>query len=93
VSEAVLVARAFCKPLHLNTLCLLPLPTVLCPVSYACLAGLAYTPDFYCCGVDIVGPSHVKTLLSTIPAYWAPLKRMLIDRIGDAEADDALNRK
>jgi hypothetical protein len=64
-----------------------------CRVSYACLAGLAYTPELYCCGVDVVGPSHVRTLLATIPAYWAPMKRMLIDRIGDAETNDELNRK
>ncbi|KAF6257854.1 Alpha/Beta hydrolase protein [Scenedesmus sp. NREL 46B-D3] len=61
--------------------------------GYACLAGLAYTPGLYCCGVDIVGPSHVRTLLGTIPAYWAPAKRLLIDRIGDAETDDDLNRR
>ncbi|WIA36748.1 hypothetical protein OEZ86_008017 [Tetradesmus obliquus] len=61
--------------------------------GYACLAGLAFTPELYCCGVDIVGPSHVATLLGTIPAYWAPMKRMLVDRIGDAEGDDGLNRR
>lgn len=61
--------------------------------GYACLAGLAFTPELYCCGVDIVGPSHVRTLLQSIPAYWAPLKRQLVDRIGDAEGDEEVNRK
>lgn len=41
--------------------------------GYACLAGLTFTPDLYCCGVDVVGPSNVKTLLDSIPDYWAPL--------------------
>jgi pimeloyl-ACP methyl ester carboxylesterase len=41
--------------------------------GYACLAGLAFTPDLYCCGVDIVGPSNVKTLLDSIPPYWCAL--------------------
>lgn len=35
--------------------------------GYATLAGLAFTPDKFACGVDIVGPSNLFTLLSTIP--------------------------
>jgi dipeptidyl aminopeptidase/acylaminoacyl peptidase len=31
--------------------------------GYATLAGLAFTPDKFACGVDIVGPSNLKTLL------------------------------
>jgi len=31
------------------------------------LAGLCFTPDLYCCGVDIVGPSHITTLFQSIP--------------------------
>jgi dipeptidyl aminopeptidase/acylaminoacyl peptidase len=61
--------------------------------GYACLAGLTFTPELYCCGVDIVGPSHIKTLLQSIPPYWAPLKRQLIDRIGDPENDEQVNQR
>lgn len=61
--------------------------------GYATLAGLAYTPDLYCCGVDIVGPAHLRTLLQSIPPYWAPMKKMLTLRVGDVEKDDALNKK
>lgn len=57
------------------------------------LAGLCFTPELYCCGVDVVGPSHVLTLFQSIPAYWAPIKKQLIDRVGDVEADDEVNRK
>ena len=39
--------------------------------GYATLAGLTFTPDVFCCGVDIVGPSNLETLLATIPPYWA----------------------
>ncbi len=53
--------------------------------GYATLAGLAFTPDTFACGVDIVGPSNIFTLLSTIPPYWAAMKRQLISRIGDPE--------
>ncbi|WP_414631926.1 alpha/beta hydrolase family protein, partial [Aminobacterium sp. UBA5514] len=31
--------------------------------GYAVLAGLAFTPDVYACGVDYVGPSNLFTLL------------------------------
>mmetsp|Transcript_11626 Transcript_11626/g.36812 ORF Transcript_11626/g.36812 Transcript_11626/m.36812 type:complete len:517 (+) Transcript_11626:981-2531(+) len=61
--------------------------------GYAALAGLTFTPELFACGVDIVGPSHVLTLFQSIPAYWAPMKKQLIDRVGDVEADDALNRQ
>jgi len=61
--------------------------------GYATLAGLAFTPDLYACGVDIVGPSHIKTLFESIPPYWAPAKRELVLRVGDVENDQALNRR
>lgn len=61
--------------------------------GYAALAGLAFTPELYACGVDIVGPSHIKTLFEAIPPYWAPIKKELVLRVGDVEADDELNRR
>ena len=53
--------------------------------GYATLAGLAFTPDTFACGVDIVGPSNIFTLLATVPPYWAAFRRQLISRIGDPE--------
>ncbi|MHC4609866.1 MAG: S9 family peptidase, partial [Planctomycetota bacterium] len=35
--------------------------------GYATLVGLTFTPDVFCCGVDIVGPSNLITFLNTIP--------------------------
>lgn len=61
--------------------------------GYACLAGLTFTPDLYTCGVDIVGPSNVKTLLDSIPDYWAPLRNGMLLKIGDVDADEAFNEK
>jgi dipeptidyl aminopeptidase/acylaminoacyl peptidase len=55
--------------------------------GYATLAGLAFTPDVYAAGVDIVGPSNLMTLLSSIPPYWAPMRKMFSLRVGDLEAD------
>jgi dipeptidyl aminopeptidase/acylaminoacyl peptidase len=51
--------------------------------GYATLAGLTFTPDVFACGVDIVGPSNLITLLETIPPYWAPMLEMLTSRMGD----------
>ncbi len=36
--------------------------------GYATLVGLTFTPDVFACGVDIVGPSNLVTLLETHPA-------------------------
>jgi len=61
--------------------------------GYACLAGLTFTPDLYCCGVDIVGPSNVKTLLDSIPAYWGPLRNQMLLKIGNVDEDEEFNKK
>lgn len=57
--------------------------------GYATLAGAAFTPDVYCCGVDIVGPSNIDTLIKSIPPYWAPLLNLFRVRIGDWDKDPA----
>ena len=51
--------------------------------GYATLAGLAFTPELYAAGVSYVGPSNIITLLNSIPAYWAPMKKMFDVRVGD----------
>ena len=40
--------------------------------GYATLVGLTFTPDIFACGVDIVGPSNLVTLLESFPEYWTP---------------------
>ncbi len=55
--------------------------------GYAALAGAAFTPDRYRCAVDIVGPSSLKTLIETIPPYWAPMIAQFHRRVGDPVAD------
>jgi len=53
--------------------------------GYATLAGIAFAPDAYSCGVDIVGPSNLNTLLKTIPPYWTTLLETFHKRMGDSE--------
>jgi len=47
---------------------------------------MTFTPDLYKCGVDIVGPSNIKTLLDSIPPYWGPLRNDMLKKIGDVDA-------
>jgi len=52
--------------------------------GYATLVGLTFTPDRFACGVDIVGPSNLKTLMESFPAYWRPsLEGNFYKHIGD----------
>jgi dipeptidyl aminopeptidase/acylaminoacyl peptidase len=51
--------------------------------GYATLAGMAFTPTTFACGVDIVGPSNLFTLLQTIPPYWEAIKQQFYKRMGD----------
>jgi len=58
--------------------------------GYATLAGLAYTPDLYACGVDYVGVANLFTFLNTIPPYWKPYLEMMHEMVGHPEKDKAL---
>ncbi len=58
--------------------------------GYATLAGLAFTPEVFACGVDIVGPSNLETLLATIPPYWAPMVKIFHERMGDPSTPEGL---
>ncbi len=51
--------------------------------GYATLVGLTFTPETFVCGVDIVGPSNLVTLLQNVPPYWVPILPMMKDRVGD----------
>ena len=57
--------------------------------GYATLVGLTFTPEVFACGVDIVGPSNIATLLKSIPPYWAPMKAVFAKRVGDLEKEEA----
>ncbi|HSB82668.1 MAG TPA: S9 family peptidase [Candidatus Methylomirabilis sp.] len=56
--------------------------------GYAALVGLTFTPDVFACGVDIVGPSNLVTLLNTIPPYWEPGITMFTTRVGDHRTEE-----
>ncbi len=55
--------------------------------GYATLVGLTFTPDTFACGVDIVGPSSLVTLLEHVPAYWMPFMPVMKIRVGDVSTE------
>jgi len=55
--------------------------------GYSALVGLTFTPEVFACGVDLVGPSSLVTLLESIPPYWEPLKAAFYHRVGDLETE------
>ncbi len=55
--------------------------------GYATLAGLAFTPELYACGIDYVGVSNLFTFMNTIPPYWKPMLEMMYEQVGHPEED------
>lgn len=56
--------------------------------GYATLVGLTFTPGKFACGVDIVGPSNLATLLASIPPYWKSFYDDMARRIGDPRTEE-----
>lgn len=50
--------------------------------GYATLVGLTKTPEVFACGIDIVGPSNLATLMTSIPPYWKPFYATLKKMVG-----------
>jgi dipeptidyl aminopeptidase/acylaminoacyl peptidase len=61
--------------------------------GYASLAGLAFTPELYACGIVVSGIAQTRTLFQSFPDYWKPIKTRWVRRVGDVERDDELNRR
>jgi dipeptidyl aminopeptidase/acylaminoacyl peptidase len=55
--------------------------------GYATLVGLTMTPEVFACGVDIVGPSSLVTLIESVPPYWKPQQEIWRQRVGDIETE------
>ena len=56
--------------------------------GYATLVGMTATPEVFACGVDIVGPSSLVTLMETIPPYWQPTIDLFTSRVGDYRTEE-----
>ena len=58
--------------------------------GYATLVGMTFTPDTFACGVDIVGPSNLKTLYDTFPPYWTSGLSTWRKALGDPNTPEGL---
>lgn len=56
--------------------------------GYATLVGLTFTPETFACGVDIVGPSSIPTLIKSIPPYWKPIRGIFDKRVGNIDTEE-----
>lgn len=55
--------------------------------GYATMAGLAFTPELYRCGVNYVGVTDISLLLRTIPDAWESSREHLEAMTGNAKVD------
>jgi dipeptidyl aminopeptidase/acylaminoacyl peptidase len=56
--------------------------------GYAALVGATFTPDLFCCAVDIVGPSNLVSWINSIPPYWSAARAMLYKRVGNPDTEE-----
>jgi len=56
--------------------------------GYAALVGATFTPDVFCCAVDVVGPSNLSSLIRSIPPYWTTALDSLKKRVGDPDTEE-----
>lgn len=56
--------------------------------GYSTLAGLTFYPELFACGVDLVGPSNLITLLESVPPYWKPMIEVFTTRVGDHRTEE-----
>jgi dipeptidyl aminopeptidase/acylaminoacyl peptidase len=55
--------------------------------GYATMAGLAYTPELYKCGINYVGVTDIPLLLKTAPDAWAATEEQMEVMIGDPKSE------
>ena len=58
--------------------------------GYAVLAALTRNPATYACGIDVVGPANLETLVRTIPPYWESFRAQLHRAVGDPDTAEGL---
>jgi dipeptidyl aminopeptidase/acylaminoacyl peptidase len=56
--------------------------------GYGALVGATFTPDLFCCAVDLCGPSNLISFLKSTPAYWSTFMPTLHKRLGNPETDE-----
>lgn len=60
--------------------------------GFAALAGLAFTPDLYACGVCLFGASNLPDFIREIPDSWKPFYGDLAVKIGSPDSPSDARR-
>jgi dipeptidyl aminopeptidase/acylaminoacyl peptidase len=55
--------------------------------GFATLSAMTRLPQYWACGVDLVGPSNLVTFVRAVPPHW---RRMTTRWVGDPDADREL---
>jgi len=55
--------------------------------GYEALVGATFTPDVFCCGIDISGPCNLATAISSFMPYMVNLRKQFYLRVGDPEKE------
>jgi dipeptidyl aminopeptidase/acylaminoacyl peptidase len=55
--------------------------------GYAALVGATFTPDLFCCAVDLFGPSNLITFIEAIPPWYSTLLATVYKRMGNPETE------
>lgn len=56
--------------------------------GYAALVGATFTPELFCCAVDIVGPSNLLTFIRSIPPYWSVFLGQMHRQVGNPDTEE-----
>jgi len=56
--------------------------------GYAALVGATFTPDLFCCAVDMFGPSNLITFIQAIPPWFSTLLATVYRRMGNPETEE-----
>jgi len=56
--------------------------------GYASFVAATFTPDVFCCHVPVVGISDLKTLLESMPPYWAGFAAYMYRSYGDPRTEE-----
>ena len=56
--------------------------------GYAALVGATFTPDLFCCAIDVFGPSNLITFIRAIPSWYSTLLATIHKRIGNPDTEE-----
>ncbi len=58
--------------------------------GYAALVGATFTPDLFCCAIDVFGPGNLITFIRAIPSWYSILLATIHKRIGNPDTEEEL---